>query len=165
MQSQTILGCIASPKSFPASCSNDVRNSWRDWMLMKLAGAIFHGSLLLATAPQMFPADRFVFSSCRAGVCEFVTVDSVRGSAAAAPGRCHHYCAQGWQPTTTGSAPTLLQMGLSEYVASPGRVFFAPARDRGYRVRCWIGCAPLGIDVSHRTIFHGKDSDGFRRCV
>ena len=99
---------------------------------MILTEAIVHGSLLLATAPQRFPADEFVFSAFLAGGCGFVRGDSVRGSGAATPGKCRHYSVRGWQPARTGSAPTLLQRGLSEYVASPVRVFSAPARGTGY---------------------------------
>ena len=46
------------------------------------------GSLLLATAPQRFPADRLGFSACHAAECGFAVVDSVRESGAAAPGKC-----------------------------------------------------------------------------
>ncbi len=48
-----------------------VRIFWWAWLLMKLAGAMLHGSLQFAIAPQGFPAGGLVFSSSRAGECGF----------------------------------------------------------------------------------------------
>src|SRR3989442_45582 len=110
-----------------------IRNSWRDSLLTKLAGAIVHGWLLLATAPQRFPAGRPVFSACHAEGCGFVMGDTVRGSGAATPGRCRRCSVPDWPPTRRGSVPTLPQRGPCGYAPSPRRVFSAPALGTGYR--------------------------------
>ena len=104
-----------------------VRNSWLDSLLTKLAGAMIHGSLPLAIAPQRFPVERLVFSAFLAAGCGFVMADSVRGSGTAAPGRCRHCSVRGWQSARTGSAPTLPQKGPCGCAASSRRVFSAPA--------------------------------------
>src|SRR5712692_1757593 len=110
-----------------------VRKPWLDLLLTKLAGAMVHGSLPLATAPQRFPAGRLVFSACHAEGCGFVMVDTVRGSGAATPGRCRRCSVPDWPPTRRGSVPTLPQRGPCGYAASPRRVFSAPALGTGYR--------------------------------
>src|SRR5512135_3333850 len=86
-----------------------------------------HELFQLATAPQKFPTGGFGSCACLAEVCGFVRVDSVLGKGAVTLGKCRHCSVQDWQPTRTGSAPTLLQKGLCGYVASPARVFSAPA--------------------------------------
>src|SRR6266852_4592164 len=88
-----------------------VRKPWLDLLLTKLAGAMVHGSLPLATAPQRFPAGRLVFSACHAEGCGFGMVDSNRGSGAATPGRCLRCSVRDWQPTRTGSAPCTGYLG------------------------------------------------------
>jgi len=62
-----------------------VSQSWLDSLLTKLVEAMVHGSLLLATAPQRFPAGRLVFSACRAGACGLVMGESLRGAALQLP--------------------------------------------------------------------------------
>src|SRR6266851_4002294 len=74
-----------------------VRNSWLDSLLTKLAGAMIHGSLPLAIAPQRFPAGRLVFSACRAGACGFARADSVRGKGVVTLGRCPRCSVRDWQ--------------------------------------------------------------------
>jgi hypothetical protein len=153
-------GALPHQKSSPASCSTDVRNSWRDWMLTKLTGAIVHGSLLFATAPQMFPADRFVFSSCRAGVCGFGMVDSGRGSGASVPGSCRRSCAQGWQPTRTGFVFPLTFKWVF-LGTSPAQDTFSPLLFlvQGVEHGCRIGEAPRSLLRSRCTIVDGKHAE------
>jgi hypothetical protein len=111
-----------------------VRNSWLDSLLTKLAGAMIHGSLPLAIAPQRFPVERLVFSAFLAAGCGFARADSDQGSGAATPGRCRRCSVRGWPPFRRRSAPILPQRGLCGCAASPARVFFAPARGTGSRV-------------------------------
>ena len=92
------------------------------------------GSLLLATAPQRFPADRLGFSACHAAECGFAVVDSVRESGAAAPGKCRRCCVRDWPGARRRSAPTLPQRGLCGCAASPRPVFSAPAHGTRSRV-------------------------------
>ena len=90
-----------------------------------------HESLQLAIAPRAFPRSVSVFSVCRVGASGFAWGESVLGSDAAVPGRCRRCSVQDWQPTRTGSAPTLLQRDLCGYAANPARVFSAPAPGTG----------------------------------
>jgi len=102
----------------------------------KTSRVMVHGSLPLAIAPQRFPAGRLVFSACRAEEYGFATVDSVRGSGAAAPGKCRRYSVPDWPPTRRRSAPILPQRGPCGCAASPARVFASPAR--GIRSRALL---------------------------
>ena len=142
-----------------------VRNSWLNSPLTKLAGAMIHGSLPLAIAPQRIPAGRLVFSACRAEGYGFATVDSVQGSGAAAPGRCRRCSVPDWLPARRRSAPTLPQRGLGGYAASPGPVFSAPALGTRSRVLLLERGAPLFRKLYRLTltIVHGKDADSDRR--
>ena len=59
--------------------------------------------------------------------CRFGMGESVRGSGAAAPGRCRRSFFQDRQPTRIRSAPTLPRKDLSGSASSPEPVFSAPA--------------------------------------
>jgi hypothetical protein len=111
-----------------------VRNSWLDSLLTKLAGAMIHGSLPLAIAPQRFPVERLVFSAFLAAGCGFARADSDQGSGAATPGRCRRCSVQDWPPSRRRSAPTPPQRGPCGCAAIPARVFSAPARGTRSRV-------------------------------
>jgi len=107
------------------------RESRLSSLLAKLARVMSHRSLLLATAPQMFPGGGLGSCACLAEECGFARVDTVRGSGAATPGKCRRCSVRDWQPAKTGSAPTLPQRDLCGYTASPGRVFSSPVRGTG----------------------------------
>jgi len=107
-----------------------IKNSCLPSLLARREWAMGHGSLHLATDPQTFPAGEFGSSACRAVRCGFAAVDSVLGSGVATPGRCRHCSVQDWQPTRTGSAPTLPRRDLCGSAASRARVFSSPALGR-----------------------------------
>jgi hypothetical protein len=65
-----------------------VRNCRWASLPRRLAGTMVHRSLLPATAPPWFPADRLGSCASLAAGCGFVRAESVRGSDAAAPGKC-----------------------------------------------------------------------------
>src|SRR5260370_9443661 len=98
---------IASPKSNPRVCSIDSDQDMLVDLLRKLARVIVQRSLPLASVPQRFPAHRLGFSSSLVVTCGFVTVDSVQGRPAGAPGKCRRYSVQDWPSTRTGFAPAI----------------------------------------------------------
>jgi hypothetical protein len=120
-----------------------VRNCWWASLLQRLVGMMVQVALQLATAPPVFPAGKPVFSARRAEGCGFARADSVRGSGVAVPERCLHCSVQDWQPTRTGSAPTLPRKGLCGSATSPARVFSSPALG--------TGCGALLPDQGHSS--------------
>jgi hypothetical protein len=73
----------------------------------------------------------FTFSASLAGGYGFAMADSVLGIGAATLGKCLRCSVRGEQPARTGSAPILLQKGLSACAASQGLVFSSPVHGTG----------------------------------
>ena len=98
---------------------------------------------------QRFPADRLVFSACRAGVYGFAMVDSVRGSGAASSRKMSPCCVRDWQPARTGSAPTLPSKGSFWVRRQPSTCFLLSCS----RYRIWSPAAGSGTLLSDRNTF------------
>ncbi len=147
--------CIASPKSNPVVAHlRAARICWRR-ILRKLEGVLDHGSLPLASAPQRFATDRLGFSACLVGGSGFARVDSVRGSGAAVPGRCHRYARK--RAFRIGNQPQQDLLPLSfkgVFVgAPPAQHAFSPLllTAQGLEPCIRRGSTPLGRKLSRCT--------------
>jgi hypothetical protein len=142
---QPVVGtALLHQKSYPAVCSTGIQEP----LAVLSAGELGAGDGLRSTSAcycssKVCEPGGHGFCAYRAVRCGSATVDSVQGRGAATPGRSLHRSVRGWQPARTGSAPALLQGGLSESAASPGCVFSFPALGRGYGTRLPAGPVTL----------------------
>jgi hypothetical protein len=128
--------CIAQSRSSPAVCSTEGGQELLAGFSADETGGGDDPRITSSChcSSKVSEPGRLVFSACRAEGYGFATVDSVRGSGTAAPGKCRRCSVPDWPPTRRGPAPTLPQRGPCGCAASPTPVFSAPARGTRSRV-------------------------------